>query len=109
LCWIEVVPFDESVQHLPGELVATELRERTVPPADRRPDRVDDERVRHVLILGRAAPPRARARSAAARATEAAARIRSRRTASMCTRRRRRRRRARRRYRRARTGGRARD
>ncbi len=44
---IEVVPRDERVQDLPRELVAAQLRKRAVPPADRRADCVDDQRVGH--------------------------------------------------------------
>ena len=44
---IEVLPFDERVEHLPRELIATDRRERPIPPADRRAHSVDDVRVRH--------------------------------------------------------------
>ena len=39
-------PLDEPVQHLAGELVAAQLRERAVPPPDRAANRVDDQRLR---------------------------------------------------------------
>jgi glyoxylase-like metal-dependent hydrolase (beta-lactamase superfamily II) len=64
LARVEAVARDQGVQHLAREVVAAQLRQRAVPPSDRRADGVDDVRLRHVLILGRAARRRARARSA---------------------------------------------
>ena len=46
------MPPDERIQHLTRELVAAQLLERAVPPADGRPDGVDDQRVGHGSSLG---------------------------------------------------------
>ena len=44
---VEVVPRNEAVQHLAGELVGANLGERPVSLADRGANRVDDQRARH--------------------------------------------------------------
>ena len=47
LARIDLIALQEPVQHLRRELVAPDRRERPVLPADRRPNGVDDQSVRH--------------------------------------------------------------
>ena len=44
---IQIVARDEAVQDLGAELVAADRRKRTVLPADRRANRIDDQRILH--------------------------------------------------------------
>ena len=61
---IEVVALDEGVHDLPGKLVGAERGECAVPPADRRADSVDDQRVFH---SSKSRNPRSRAATSRAR------------------------------------------
>jgi hypothetical protein len=48
---VEIEPPGEPVQRLCRELLRADARKRPVPPADRRPDRLDDERIAHGVTV----------------------------------------------------------